>query len=121
MSQPLDNPVQRQEISEVFLHDLFFEISESIGYTYDIVEEYFQDIEALVELWSNQGFIEIYTADADRQYGRAKDTNSTPNSSPWYTGLYHARLLKTGEHDPLVVIVFGKKLRLMEKLILLLA
>ena len=67
MSQPLDNPVQRQEISEVFLHDLFFEISESIGYTYDIVEEYFQDIEALVELWSNQGFIEIYTADADRQ------------------------------------------------------
>ena len=25
MSQPLDNPVQRQEISEVFLHDLFFE------------------------------------------------------------------------------------------------
>ena len=106
MSQLPDNPVQRQEISEVFLHDLFFEISESIGYTYDIVEEYFQDIEALVELWSNQGFIEIYTADADRQYGRAKDTNSTPNSSPWYTGLYHARLLKTGEHDPLVVIVF---------------
>ena len=106
MSQQPNKPVQRREISEVFLHDLFFEISDSIGYTYDIVEDYLEDLEALIELWTNQGFIEIYTEDADRKYGRAKDTNSTPNSSPWYTGLYHARLLKTGESDPLIIIVF---------------
>ena len=48
MSQLPNKPVQRREISEVFLHDLFFEISESIGYTYDIVEEYLKDLEALI-------------------------------------------------------------------------
>ena len=105
MSQP-PKPVERREISEVFLHDLFFEISDAIGYTYDISETYLEDIEALIELWTDQGFIEIYTENVDRKYGRVKDTNSTPNSSPWYIGLYHARLLETNESDPLIVIVF---------------
>ena len=100
------NNVERKTISEVYLHDLFFEISDAIGYTYDISETYLQDIEALIDLWTVQGFIEIYTENTDRKYGRVKDTNSTPNSSPWYIGLYHARLLETNEDDPLIVIVF---------------
>lgn len=98
--------VVRHDISAVFLHDLFFEISDVLGYTYDVAESYLEDIENLIDFWTQQGFIEVYTDNADRQYGRAKDSNSTPNSSPWYIGLYHARLLKTGENDPLVVIVF---------------
>lgn len=98
--------VVRHDISAVFLHDLFFEISDALGYTYDVAESYLEDIENLIALWTQQGFIEVYEDNADRQYGRAKNSNSAPNSSPWYIGVYHARLLQTGENDPLVVIVF---------------
>ena len=104
---PTDN-VKSQKISGVSIHDLFFEISAAIGYTYEIAETYLDDIEALVALWTKQGFIEVYAENADRQYGRVKDSNSAPNSSPWYIGLYHARLLPSGDNDPLVVIVFDK-------------
>ncbi len=107
--QSANSSVVRHEISAVFLHDLFFEISDALGYTPDIAQTYLDDIEALVALWTEQGFIEVYTDNADRRYGRAKDSNSTPNSSPWYIGLYHARLLRSGENDPLVVIVFEKR------------
>lgn len=111
MPQPpaANPPVVRHDVAAVFLHDLFFEISADLGYTLDIAETYLEDIEALIALWTEQGFIEVYTDNADRQYGRAKDSNSVPNSSPWYIGVYHARLLRSGENDPLVVIVFEKR------------
>jgi len=104
-SVPSSN-VKRQEISGVYLHDLFFEISAAIGYTFEIADTYREDLKALVSLWTEQGFIEIYSENSDREYGRVKDSNATQNSSPWYIGLYHARLLATGENDPLIVIVF---------------
>ncbi|MGP5513688.1 hypothetical protein [Pseudomonas helleri] len=102
----LSSNVKRQTISGVYLHDLFFEISEAIGYTFEIADTYREDLKALVSLWTEQGFIEIYSENSDRAYGRVKDSNSAQNSSPWYIGLYHARLLATGEDDPLIVIVF---------------
>lgn len=111
MPQPpaANSSVVRHDVAAVFLSNLFFEISAYLGYTLDIAGTYLEDIEALIALWTEQGFIEVYTDNADRQYGRAKDSNSVPNSSPWYIGVYHARLLRTGENDPLVVIVFEKR------------
>jgi len=97
--------VVRHNVSGVYLHELFLTISAVFGYSDELAESYLDDIGTLVELWTNQGYIEVYTDNADRQYGRAKDSNSTANSSPWYIGLFHARILPSGENDPLIVIV----------------
>lgn len=97
--------LKRYDVSDVYIHDLFFDLSAELGYVLDIAEDYIDDLEALVALWTEQGFIEIYDKTEDRQYGRVKDSNSVPGSTPWYIGLYHARLLPSGENDPLVVIV----------------
>ncbi|PTU79913.1 hypothetical protein DBO86_06200 [Pseudomonas indoloxydans] len=106
---PSDPRVKKQPIAGVYLHDLFYEISEEIGYTYDVAGSYIDHLTDLIDLWSQQGFIEIYSETADRSWGRIKDSNSVPGSTPWYTGLYHARLVKNGENDPLVVVVFEEQ------------
>ena len=106
MPPPITHSVLQQQISGVYLHELFLEISDALGYSLQAVESYRDDIAALIELWTQQGFVEIYTQNADRKYGRVKDSNSVPNSSPWYIDLYHARLLATGENDPLIAVVF---------------
>ncbi|MDO7503148.1 hypothetical protein Q5X59_03725 [Acinetobacter baumannii] len=109
MQQQPKKPIERKPIVDAELHDLFAVISAMIGYTPDIVEDYEDDIIDLVDLWHKQQYIDIYTEDADRKFGRAKDTSSVRGSVPWYCGIYHARLLKTGESDPLIVIVFEEQ------------
>ena len=106
---PTDSRVEQQPISGVYLHDLFYEISDEIGYTYEIAETYIDHLTDLIDLWSQQGFVEIYSENADRRWGRIKDSNSVPGSTPWYTGLYHARLVNNSENDPLVVVVFEEQ------------
>lgn len=105
-ASPTDSRVKQQPISGVYLHDLFLEISDEIGYSYEIAESYMDHLTDLIDLWSQQGFIEIYSETADRRWGRIKDSNSAPGSTPWYTGLYHARLVNNSENDPLIVVVF---------------
>ncbi|MFV5376187.1 hypothetical protein [Acinetobacter calcoaceticus] len=109
MQQRLKNMLERKTIIDAELHDLFAVISAMIGYTPEIVEDYEDEIIELTELWYKQQYIDIYSEDVDRRFGRAKDTASVRGSVPWYCGLYHARLLKTGENDPLVVIVFEEQ------------
>lgn len=108
-ASPTDSRVTKQLITGVYLHDLFLVISEEIGYTAEIAETYLEHLTDLIELWSNQGFIEIYSETADRKWGRIKDSNSVPGSTPWYTGLYHARIVNNDEHDPLIVVVFEQQ------------
>jgi len=106
MLQPNRN-IERKYIKDVGLHTLFYEISEAIGYNVEIIEEdYLEDLEKLIDLWSTQGYIEVYKDNRDRKYGRAKPSDLVNNSVPWYIGMHHARLLKTGENDPLIVIIF---------------
>ncbi|WP_151744898.1 hypothetical protein [Acinetobacter calcoaceticus] len=106
MSQPNRN-IERKYIKDVGLHSLFYEISEAIGYDIEIIEkDYLEDLEKLIDLWTAQKYIEVYKDSRDREYGRAKPSDSVNNSVPWYIGMYHARLLDTGENDPLIVIVF---------------
>ena len=95
-------PVFKISVCAVDFVSTFFPHSEGLGYDVDVVTSYWPDITALVQLWSKRGCVEIYSDHTDRLYGRAKDTNSKPGSSPWYVGLYHARLLKTA-NDPLLV------------------
>ncbi|MCI0911800.1 hypothetical protein [Pseudomonas putida] len=108
-ASPTDKSVTQQPISSVYIHDLFFEISDEIGYDYDTAESYLEHLADLIALWSKQGFIEIYAENADRKWGRIKDSNSVPGSTPWYTGLYHARIVDNRDNDPLIVVVFEEQ------------
>jgi hypothetical protein len=104
-----NSSVIKKPVAGVYLSDLFFEVSDEIGYDYDTAESYLDHLESLIDLWSKQGFIEVYSERADRKWGRIKDSDSVPGSTPWYMGLYHARLVDNDEHDPLVVVVFEKQ------------
>ncbi|TDB48865.1 MULTISPECIES: hypothetical protein [Photorhabdus] len=97
--------VQKRMISWVEIHDLFAVISDEIGF---IVENYEDELADLIDIWAQQGYIEIYTSSADCRYGRAKDSNSVPGSSPWYIGLFHVRVVEA-ENDPLIVLVFEER------------
>lgn len=107
--QQQPKPIQTIFIAGVEIHYLYPTISQLIGYTPDQIHSYRSDIIDLLQLWTNQGFIEVYEDDADRGYGRAKDTASVPGSVPWYYGMYHARVLKNS-NDPLIVVVFEEQL-----------
>ncbi|HBP5426599.1 TPA: hypothetical protein L6B64_07070 [Pseudomonas aeruginosa] len=104
---PTDSIIRRN-ITGVELSHLFFEISNEIGYTHDIAGTYVTHLQDLMDLWAEQGFVEIYSDDADRAWGRVKDSNSVRGSTPWYMGLYHARIQR-GENDPLAVVVFEQQ------------
>lgn len=108
-ASPTDKSVTKQPITGVYLHDLFFEISDEIGYDYDVAESYLEHLAALIDHWTKQGFIEIYSETVDRKWGRIKDSNSVAGSTPWYTGLYHARIVDNRDNDPLVVVVFEEQ------------
>ncbi|PKF35500.1 hypothetical protein [Acinetobacter proteolyticus] len=106
MSQPKPK-VERKYISKVGLHDLFYELSEELGYEVEEIEDNYLDALAnLIELWTKQGYIEVYVDSKDRKYGRCKPSDEKQNSVPWYIGVHHARLLSTMEDDPLIVIIF---------------
>lgn len=107
MQEPNKTPVIQKIIAHVELHELFFVISEAIGFTVEDIEDYEEEIIDLVEHWREQGFIEIYTDDADRKYGRVKHMASVNGSVPWYLNLYHSRVVK-GDNDPLVVLTFDE-------------
>lgn len=57
-------------------------------------------------MWSEQKFVEIYQENTDRVFGRAKDSSLTQGAVPYYLGIYHARVDKQGENDPLIVLTF---------------
>ncbi|WP_227571171.1 hypothetical protein [Acinetobacter baumannii] len=69
------------------------------------IEDYEEDIFNLIELWREQGYIDIYINDNDKRFGRAKSMASVRNTAPYYLDLFHARVVK-GESDPLLVITF---------------
>jgi hypothetical protein len=96
-------PLPRISISFVDVVSTFFEHSSKLGYDAEVVSSYWDDVTSLVQLWSKQGFIEVYTDNADRRYGRVKESSSVPGSVPWYLGIYHARVLKN-KNDPLLVL-----------------
>ncbi|EPG0532765.1 hypothetical protein ACSWYU_004312 [Vibrio harveyi] len=103
--------VQKREISWAEVHELFVDISDEFGFT---AEDHIDDIADLVELWNQQGYVEVYQNVEDRQHGRVKDSSQAPGAVPWYLNLFHARLCKDG-NDPLVAIVFEERVKDNEK------
>ncbi|KAA8601331.1 hypothetical protein F0Z19_1058 [Vibrio cyclitrophicus] len=103
MSQ--QNP-EKKEIEDATVNELFAVLSAEFGYDYS---EWLDEIVALQELWQTQGYVEVYKSKSHRQYGRIKDSSLKEGASPWYIGIYHARLLPNDEeNDPLVVVKFHK-------------
>ncbi len=96
--------IETKEIVEARLNSSFKAISDYFGYT---AEEWVEEITALLQLWQEQGYVEIYQTPSDRKFGFIKDSsqNSRGSISPYYIGLFHARLVD-GENDPLVVVKF---------------
>jgi hypothetical protein len=87
----------------------FASTSAKFGYDAEDQQYYEDALLDLQDIWEQQGYIEIYDPSShgySAHYPLAKDSNSVAGSSPDYTGLYHARLLKTGEVDPLVIVTF---------------
>lgn len=104
MQQP-DPTLERHYISDVIIHDLFYVISQELGFTEEDIDSYEDDILDLIEIWQQQGFIEIYAEKSDRRFGRIKDMASVPGSVPFYLNMFHARVVER-RNDPLLVITF---------------
>ncbi|HEK2899164.1 TPA: hypothetical protein ACKRMM_006091 [Pseudomonas aeruginosa] len=102
----LDKSVLKRKISWAEIHELFIDISDNFGYT---AENYTDELTDLIQLWIEQGYVEIYTKDEDRRYGRVKDSSLGQGAIPLYLGLFHARLID-GDNDPLVVLVFEERI-----------
>ncbi|MFV8463004.1 hypothetical protein ACNO7T_17755 [Vibrio campbellii] len=101
----MQGSVQKREISWAEVHDLFVEISDEFGFR---AEDHEDDIVELITMWEEQGYVEIYQEDGDREYGRAKDSSLAPGAVPLYLNLFHARLARNG-NDPLVALVFDER------------
>ena len=95
--------LERHEIKDATVNELFGVLSREFGYDY---KEWLDEIVALQEKWATQGYVEVYQSDEHREYGRVKDSSLAPGTSPWYIGIYHARLTDDGANDPLVVVKF---------------
>lgn len=97
---------EKRQINEATINEFFDEISDYFGYDANLYQD---EIAELLQLWNDQGFVEIYQTNSDRAYGLIKDSseNNKGQTAPYYIGLYHARLLKS-EHDPLIVVKFHK-------------
>lgn len=96
--------IEKKLITQATINDTFQEISDVFGYD---ATEYADEITDLLQLWNDQGFVEIYQTAKEREFGFIKDSsiNNQGAVSPYYIGLFHARLLK-GDNDPLVVVKF---------------
>ncbi|OOF45783.1 hypothetical protein BKK51_05110 [Rodentibacter trehalosifermentans] len=97
--------LERKHIKFVEIHGLFTEISLALGFTQEDIDDYSSNLAQLVALWEKQEFIEIYVDNKDRLFGRAKDSSLAIGASPYYIGLYHARL-SYQDNDPLIVLTF---------------
>lgn len=86
----------------VTLNELFADLSKELGFTDEDLAHYENDVFGLLEMWEEQGYVEVYVLDDERDIGRLKDSNSIVGSSPWYIDLYHARISKY--NDPLLVL-----------------
>lgn len=92
----------KRVVATVELHKLFREISKQLGFTDQDLARYEDNIFDLLELWEQQGFIEIYEQDFERAFGRIKDSSRALGAIPWYLDLYHARISEN--NDPLLVL-----------------
>ncbi|MFC0309943.1 hypothetical protein ACFFHK_09560 [Gallibacterium trehalosifermentans] len=97
--------LERKHIKFVEIHHLFTEISLALGFTQQDIELHSTNLVELITLWQQQEFVEVYVENKDRLFGRVKDSSLSYGASPYYIGLYHARLTYT-ENDPLVVLTF---------------
>lgn len=100
----LQQPLERTYISDVKVNSLFSVISNQFGYD---PTEWATEIVALMTLWKDRGYIEVYQTKEDRAFGLIKDSsiNDRGAISPYYIGLFHARLID-GDNDPLIIIKF---------------
>ncbi|KMK50482.1 hypothetical protein RO21_11605 [[Actinobacillus] muris] len=97
--------LERKHIKFVEIHRLFTEISLALGFTEQQIDQHSANLAELISLWQQQQFVEIYIENQDRLFGRAKDSSLSYGASPYYIGLYHARISYT-ENDPLVLLTF---------------
>lgn len=104
--------ITKKNIQDVRIHSDFFLLSRQFGgYQAEVIAQYQDEISSLVELWKKEQFVEIYSENHERKWGRIKsssDNTSSPGSVPYYIGLYHSRVLKN-QYDPLLVLTFEKE------------
>lgn len=95
---------EKRIVIKATINSTFQAISDFFGYD---ASQYTSEIATLLQLWNDQGFVEIYQTSQDKAYGFVKDSseNNKGNISPYYIGLYHARLID-GDNDPLIVVKF---------------
>lgn len=95
---------EKKIITQATINSTFKELSDYFGYD---ATKYASEIATLLQMWNDQGFVEIYQTPKDKRYGFVKDSseNKQGHISPYYIGLYHARLVD-GDNDPLVIVKF---------------
>lgn len=84
--------LERKHIKFVEIHHLFTQISLALGFTEQDIDKHSTNLAELIALWQQQEFVEVYVENKDRLFGRAKDSSLAYGASPYYIGLYHARL-----------------------------
>ncbi|NBI13166.1 hypothetical protein GVX81_05985 [[Haemophilus] felis] len=98
--------IEKIVITEAKIHALFVEISKELGFSDDDILHHSANIADLIEMWTEQKFIEVYKENIDRVFGRIKDSSLAKGAVPYYLGIYHARVDKNNENDPLIVLTF---------------
>ncbi|OBU30477.1 hypothetical protein [Photobacterium phosphoreum] len=98
--------LEKREIQDASINAQFAKLSAEFGYDYT---EWDDLVIALQSKWQTDGFVEIYSSHETREYGRIKDSSLATGASPWYIGLYHARLEMDNSNDPLVVVKFHEQ------------
>jgi hypothetical protein len=80
----------RKIISDAKVNHLFPVISKNFGYN---AAQWADEITTLIELWKQQGYVEIDQTQSDRKHGLIKDSSSNEKGflCPFYIGLFHAR------------------------------
>ena len=96
--------LERTYISDVKVNSLFSVISNQFGYD---ASEWAIEIVALINIWKGNGYIEVYQTKEDREFGLIKGSSINERGviSPYYIGLFHARLIDS-ENDPLIIVKF---------------
>lgn len=103
--------IETRPIQNIKIHQDFFQLSEQFGYTQDLILEYINEIEELITLWRSNKYVEIYSENSERQWGRIKDStgqsskNPITGAIPYYIGLFHTRVDKLN-NDPLLLLTF---------------
>jgi hypothetical protein len=97
--------LKKKTFTSISVSPKFSEFSLDNNY---IASDFISDIDTLIAMWERQGYIDVYDHPINREHGRIKpsEIDGSGYFVYQYCGVYHARLMNDGKHDPLLILKF---------------